>query len=112
MRPGFDLDGKRVLVVGLARTGLVTALFSAGYGATVTATDERPEAELVETAEKLRAAGVRLELGGFVPQTFLEQDLIVVSPGVPARIEPLESARAQGIPIWSEIELEIGRAHV
>ena len=105
MRPGFDLDGKRVLVVGLARTGLVTALFSAGYGATVTATDERPEAELAETAEKLRAAGARLELGGFVPQSFLEQDLIVVSPGVPARIEPLESARAQGIPVWSEVEL-------
>ena len=105
MRPGFDLDGKRVLVVGLARTGLVTALFSAGYGATVTATDQRPEEELAETAEKLSAAGVRLQLGGFVPQTFLEQDLIVVSPGVPVRIEPLESARAQGIPVWSEVEL-------
>jgi UDP-N-acetylmuramoylalanine--D-glutamate ligase len=105
VRPGFDLDGKRVLVVGLARTGLVTALFSAGYGAKVTATDERPESELPEAAKKLRAAGVRLELGGFVPQSFLEQDLIVVSPGVPSRIEPLEKARAQGIPVWSEVEL-------
>jgi UDP-N-acetylmuramoylalanine--D-glutamate ligase len=105
VRPGFDLQGKRVLVVGLARTGLVTALFSAGYGATVTATDERTESELAETAEKLRAAGVKLELGGFVPSSFLEQDLIVVSPGVPAKIEPLEKARAQGIAVWSEIEL-------
>jgi UDP-N-acetylmuramoylalanine--D-glutamate ligase len=105
VRPGFDLDGKRVLVVGLARTGIVTALFSAGYGATVTATDERPESQLAETAEKLRAAGVKLELGGFIPSSFLEQDLIVVSPGVPARIEPLEKARAQGIAVWSEIEL-------
>jgi UDP-N-acetylmuramoylalanine--D-glutamate ligase len=50
-------------------------------------------------------AGVKLELGGFVPQTFLEQDLIVVSPGVPAKIAPLENARAKGIPVWSEIEL-------
>jgi UDP-N-acetylmuramoylalanine--D-glutamate ligase len=105
VRPGFDLEGKRVLVVGLARTGIVTALFSAGYGATVTATDERPESELAEAAEKLRAAGVKLELGGFVPRSFLDQDLIVVSPGVPARIEPLEKARAQGIAVWSEIEL-------
>ena len=105
MRPGFDLDGKRVLVVGLARTGLVTALFSAGYGAKVTATDERPIPEVAEAAEKLRLAGVKLELGGFVPETFLEQDLIVVSPGVPAKIAPLEAARAQGIPVWSEIEL-------
>jgi UDP-N-acetylmuramoylalanine--D-glutamate ligase len=105
VRPGFDLQGKRVLVVGLARTGLVTALFSAGYGATVTATDERTESELAETAEKLRTAGVKLELGGFVPASFLDQDLIVVSPGVPAKIEPLEKARAQGIAVWSEIEL-------
>ncbi len=105
MRPGFDLDGKRVLVVGLARTGLVSALFSAAYGAKVTATDERPIPEIADAAEKLRVAGVKLELGGFVPQTFLEQDLIVVSPGVPAKIAPLENARAKGIPVWSEIEL-------
>ena len=105
MRPGFDLEGKRVLVVGLARTGLVASLFSAGDGAAVTAADERPEAEHPETAEKLRAAGVKLELGGFARQSFLNQDLIVVSPGVAARIEPLENARAQGIPVWSEVEL-------
>src|SRR5277367_4927426 len=105
VRLGFDLSGKRVLVVGLARTGVVTSLFSAGYGATVTATDERPESELAETAAQLRAAGVKLELGGHVDASFLEQDLIVVSPGVPAKLPPLELARKHGIPVWSEIEL-------
>jgi UDP-N-acetylmuramoylalanine--D-glutamate ligase len=105
LRLGFDLSGKRVLVVGLARTGVVTSLFSAGYGATVTATDESPESELAETAAQLRAAGVKLELGGHVEASFLEQDLIVVSPGVPAKLPPLELARARGIPVWSEIEL-------
>ena len=105
MRLGFDLTGKRVLVVGLARTGVVTSLFSAGYGATVIATDERPESELAETAAQLRAAGVKLELGGHVAASFLDQDLIVVSPGVPAKLPSLELARAQGIPVWSEIEL-------
>jgi UDP-N-acetylmuramoylalanine--D-glutamate ligase len=105
LRLGFDLSGKRVLVVGLARTGVVTSLFSAGYGATVTATDARPESALAETAAQLRAAGVKLELGGHVNASFLEQDLIVVSPGVPAKLPPLELARAQGIPVWGEIEL-------
>jgi len=105
VRPGIDLAAKRALVVGLARTGVVTALFSAGYGATVTATDQRPEAELGETAAKLRAAGVKLELGGHNPDSFLNQDLIVVSPGVPAKLPALELARARGIPVWSEIEL-------
>jgi UDP-N-acetylmuramoylalanine--D-glutamate ligase len=94
-----------VLVVGLARTGLVVSVFAAGYGATVTATDEKPETELAEAAAKLRAAGVKLELGGHTPATFLEQDLIVLSPGVPAKLPALELARARGIPVWSEIEL-------
>jgi UDP-N-acetylmuramoylalanine--D-glutamate ligase len=92
-------------VVGLARTGVVTALFSAGYGASVTATELRPEAELAADAAKLRAAGVNLEFGGHTPAIFLEQDLIVVSPGVPADLPQLEAARARGIPVWSEIEL-------
>ena len=105
MRPGFDLQGKRVLVVGLARTGEVVSLFAAGYGATVTATDEKPESELAPTAEKLRAAGVKLELGGHTTETFLEKDLIVVSPGVPANLPALAKARSAGIPVWSEIEL-------
>jgi UDP-N-acetylmuramoylalanine--D-glutamate ligase len=105
LRPGFDLQGKRVLVVGLARTGVVTSLFSAGYGALVTATDEKPEAQLAQPAARLRAAGVKLELGTHTPATFLEQDLIVVSPGVPAKLPALELARARGIPVWSEIEL-------
>jgi len=105
VRPGFDFQGKRVLVVGLARTGEVVSLFAAGYGAAVTATDQKPESELVATAEKLRAAGVKLELGGHTPETFLDKDLIVLSPGVPANLPLLMHARAIGIPVWSEIEL-------
>jgi UDP-N-acetylmuramoylalanine--D-glutamate ligase len=105
VRPGLDLAGKRVLVVGLARTGMAAALFSASYGATVTATDEKPEAQLAESAGRLRAAEIKLELGGHKPASFLEQDLIVVSPGVLAKLPPLEQARAHGIPVWSEIEL-------
>ncbi len=105
MRPGFDLAGKRVLVVGLARTGVAVSLFAAAYGATVTATDEKPESALGETAEKLHAAGVKLELGGHPPSIFFEQDLIVVSPGVPANLAPMVLAHVGGIPVWSEIEL-------
>jgi UDP-N-acetylmuramoylalanine--D-glutamate ligase len=94
-----------VLVVGLARTGIVTALFSAGYGATVTAIDEKQEDALAAAALKLRAAGVKLEFGAPSEATFLEQDLIVLSPGVPANLPSLDLARKRGIPVWSEIEL-------
>jgi UDP-N-acetylmuramoylalanine--D-glutamate ligase len=105
LRPGFDLAGKRVLVVGLARTGAAVSLFAAGYGAGVTATDEKPESALGETAARLRAAGVKLALGGHPTSAFFEQDLIVVSPGVPVNLPPLVLAHVGGIPVWGEIEL-------
>ena len=94
-----------MLVVGLARTGVATALFCAARGARVTATDSRSESELPDAVLKLRGAGIALELGSHREETFLEQDLIVPSPGVPADAPPLEAARAKGVTIWSEIEL-------
>lgn len=105
MKPGIELAGKQVLVVGLARTGIATALFCAARGARVTATEERPESQIAETSAKLRAAGVTLELGGHKAQTFIEQDLIVPSPGVPPTMAALAAARVIGIPVWSELEL-------
>jgi UDP-N-acetylmuramoylalanine--D-glutamate ligase len=102
---GVELKDKRVLVVGLERTGLATALFCRARGARVTVSERRPESDVAEAAAELRAAGVALELGGHRAGTFLAQDLIVPSPGVPLEIEPLASARARGIPVWSEIEL-------
>jgi len=105
LKPAIDLAGKKVLVVGLARTGIATALFCAERGARVTATEARPELEIAETAAKLRSAGVTLELGGHRPETFVQQDLIVPSPGVPPMMPALAAARAIGVPVWSEIEL-------
>jgi UDP-N-acetylmuramoylalanine--D-glutamate ligase len=101
----MDLRGKRVLVVGLARTGVATSIFCAARGARVTATDSRSETEIGEIVAKLKEAGVTLELGSHREKTFLEQDLIVPSPGVPADEARLQAAGVKGITIWSEIEL-------
>jgi UDP-N-acetylmuramoylalanine--D-glutamate ligase len=104
--PGsIELRKMRVLAVGLARTGVATALFCARHNATVTATDLRPEGELGDTPAKLREAGVKLNLGGHQEQTYLAQDLIIPSPGVPADDPLLARARSKGITVWSEIEL-------
>lgn len=105
MLGGFELRGKRVLAVGLARTGVATALFCAARGARVTATDTRPENDIAEAAAKLRSAGVHLELGGHHDKTFVDQDLIIPSPGVPSDEPHLQAARSRRVEIWSEIEL-------
>jgi len=101
----IELRNKRVLVVGLARTGVATSLFCTARGARVTATDNRSEEELGDSIAPLRAAGLRLELGGHREETLMDQDLIVPSPGVPADAPLLQAARAKGFCIWSEIEL-------
>lgn len=105
MKNGIELGGKRVLVVGLARTGVASALFCATRGACVTATEERTAAQIGDVIEKLRAAGVSLELGSHQRDTFLQQDLLIVSPGVPYNLSHLTAAREARIPVWSEIEL-------
>ena len=105
MKPEVDLRGKRVLVVGLARTGVATALFCAARGALVTATDTLSSAELADSAAKLTPAGVSLELGGHRRESFLAADLIIPSPGVSFDQPDLLAARKKGIAVWSEIEL-------
>jgi len=104
--PGpVELKNKRVLVIGVARTGMAAGLFCVARGAIVTATDSRSEAEIGNSAAKLRDAGVRLELGGHDKNIVVQQDLIIPSPGVPADSPLLKTANANGVPIWSEIEL-------
>ena len=105
MPGGIELRAKRVLVVGLARTGVATALFCAARGARVIATDTRNETEIGDAVAKLKEAGVMLELGCHQEKTFLDQDLIIPSPGVPADDAHLQAARSKGVTLWSEIEL-------
>ena len=105
MANAIELRGKRVLVVGLARTGVATGLFCAARGALVTATDLRSEAEIGEPIAELRAAGVTLSFGGHDESILRAQDLLIPSPGVAADAPILLAARAMNITIWSEIEL-------
>jgi UDP-N-acetylmuramoylalanine--D-glutamate ligase len=105
MSASIELRNKRVLVVGLARTGMATALFCAARGACVTATDTRTESELDAAVAELRKAGVGLELAGHRQELIQGADLIIPSPGVPADAPLLQSARSKGVTIWSEIEL-------
>jgi UDP-N-acetylmuramoylalanine--D-glutamate ligase len=74
-------------------------------GSHVFLTDIMEEKDLRQALISLNGIDVELELGGHKIDTFLKADLIVISPGVPLSIEPLEMARKNGIPIIGEIEL-------
>lgn len=98
----FSVAGQRVVVVGAARSGVAAAMLLVRRGALVTLTDRKPS---IDQADELRAAGVSLELGGHVADTFARANLVVLSPGVPADLPALEPARAKKTPIIGELEL-------
>lgn len=103
LRPVPDLAGRRVLVVGLGVSGRAAARLCHDQGARVTVTDVKPAAALAEVIAKL-PAGITCELGGHRAESFLQAELIVLSPGVPEGPE-LAAARAAGVAITGELEL-------
>ncbi len=101
----MDLQGKKVLVVGLARTGAATVRFLAQRGARVKGSEVKAEEELQAQLEALRGLTVEWEFGGHTQPFFLDAELIVVSPGVPLSLPLLKKATERGIPVISEVEL-------
>ena len=99
-----DLKDKRVLIVGLAKTGVTLARFLTQHGANVTISDHKSKAELSGSLELLEGMNVTMELGGHTPKTFLSQDLIVLSPGVPPHLKIFDYARSQGVSVTGELE--------
>ena len=77
----LDLKNKRVLVVGLGKSGMAAALFLQARGARVTVSDSRSMTALEKEIPALLDAGIMVEAGGHGLLTFRRQDLIVVSPG-------------------------------
>jgi len=101
----MELNGKRVLVVGLGKSGVASALFMKNHGARVTVSDTKSGDELRNEIPVLLDNGITVETGGHGDRTFQGQDLIVVSPGVPVDAPPLVQARSLGESVIGEIEL-------
>jgi len=100
----IDVRGKRVLVIGLARSGRAVALCLRRHGAVVTVTDLRPPSAFQDALPELLAQKIGLELGSQRAETFLRSDLVVASPGVPWDLPQLQAARERNIPIVPEVE--------
>ena len=91
------LANKRVLVVGLGKSGIAAARFLQERGAVVTACDAKDFSELI--------LGVKIQTGAAQWDGLETQELVVISPGVPVQTAELERARGLGIPVIGEVEL-------
>ena len=98
----FSVRGRRVTVVGAARSGVAAAELLVRRGASVVLTESKAS---IPEEDALRAAGVLLELGGHRLSTFTGADLIVLSPGVPSTLPELEASRRAGVPVIGELEM-------
>ena len=101
----MELKGKKVLVVGLGKSGLAAALFLRRRGARVTVSDIRSAEALAKDIPALLEEGIMVETGGHGLLTFRRQDLIVVSPGVPLDTPELAQVKSFGLPVIGELEL-------
>jgi len=101
----MEVEGRRILVVGLGKSGVAAARFLRARKAKVTVSDVKAEEHLRHEIPALLDLGITVETGGHGERTFRDQDLIVVSPGVPIDMPQLELARRQGVPVIGEVEL-------
>jgi len=98
----FSVEGREVVVVGAARSGLAAADLLRKRGARVTLSESRTS---FDGSAALAAAGVRIETGGHQAATLAAADLVVVSPGVPVEQPEFAAARARGVEIIGELEM-------
>lgn len=98
----MEVTGRRVVVVGAARSGLAAAELLSSRGAEVTVTDIRED---VENRDELEAIGVKLELGVQRRETLMGADLVVLSPGVSPCQPDVAAAKRAGVDVMGEVEL-------
>jgi len=104
VKDNIIFKNRKVLVVGLARSGAGAVNLLSFLGADVTVTDSRPRNALMKYIEKLPPE-IKVVAGGNPEELFELADLIVVSPGVPLDIPLLKHARRKGVPVIGELEL-------
>jgi UDP-N-acetylmuramoylalanine--D-glutamate ligase len=102
--------GKRVVVLGMARSGRAVARLLARHGARVRGTDLKDAKALELDPAAWTREGVELRLGGFDPSDLTGMDAAVVSPGIPKTATAYREAQARGVPVYSELEVASGFA--
>jgi UDP-N-acetylmuramoylalanine--D-glutamate ligase len=100
-----ELAGARVTVMGLARSGVAACQLLQAAGANVTVADRKESAELTSALGAIDRDHVSVTVGAQYESSLDGADLVVISPGVPYRLAPLEAVRRRGVKVISELEL-------
>lgn len=101
----MKISGEKIVIVGLGISGFWTARSLAGTGADVTVSEMNSEADLdPDMCREIRGLGVTIETGGHGKGTFLDADMIIISPGVPHDMDLLRAAREKGTQVIGELE--------
>ena len=101
------IKGKKVLVLGLAKSGRAAVRLLLKAGACKVVANDLKEASLLQREMGELEKHPRVELvGGGHPESLLEGvSLIIKSPGIKPELALLQKAREKGIPVYPEIEL-------
>ncbi|WP_033829306.1 UDP-N-acetylmuramoyl-L-alanine--D-glutamate ligase [Bacillus andreraoultii] len=105
MKKIAEYKNKKVLVLGLAKSGVSAASLLHELGAIVTVNDQKPFSENPE-AQDLLEKGIKVICGEH-PQDLLDEgfELVVKNPGIPYSNELIKDAIKQNIPVITEVEL-------
>lgn len=101
----MNVEGKRVLVCGMARSGIAAAKLLISLGARVTITDTKPEGEFSGALDELRTPECTFALGQSADGLIAGQDIMVISPGIAWAKPFVQNAIAQGVEVMGELEL-------
>jgi UDP-N-acetylmuramoylalanine--D-glutamate ligase len=100
----IDVKGKKIMVVGLSKTGVSLVKYLVELGAEVTISDHKSPAELAGSLELIEGINVHFDLGGHTPKAMLAQELIILSPGVSPELKIFDYARQNGVKVTGELE--------
>ncbi len=104
-----EIKDKKIMVVGLSRTGVSLTKYLVEQGAKVTVSDHKSPAELAHYLDEIDSLDISYDLGGHTPRTFIEQNLIILSPGISPDLKIFEYAKANGVQVTGEFEFAATR---
>lgn len=101
----MDWNEKKIVVLGLAKSGIAVAETLSQLGAKVFITETKEKDDFLEEKKRLEEKGIKVEIGGHSLAWLDDTELVIVSPGVPLEIPYLLEARKRKIEILGELEV-------